>query len=118
MADIITPTAATPASKAIDAINQPSTAIRNSGLSELDQGDFLRLLTVQLQQQDPFEPLDNKEMLAQMAQFSQLAGSTRTNGFLEEISTKLDALIEAQQAAPQPAPAPAPEQNPTTIPTA
>jgi flagellar hook assembly protein FlgD len=29
-----------------------------------------------MQQQDPFDPVDNKEMLAQMAQFSSLAGST------------------------------------------
>lgn len=70
-----------------------------SGIQTLDQGDFLRLLTVQLQQQDPLEPVDNKDMLAQMAQFSALAGSTETNATLSDISAKLDALIEAQTAA-------------------
>lgn len=69
------------------------------GFDTLGQADFLKLLTVQLQQQDPFEPVDNKEMLAQMAQFSSLAGINDTNAILETISTKLDRLASAQQTA-------------------
>ena len=67
------------------------------GMDELGQADFLRLLTVQMQQQDPFEPVDNKEMLAQMAQFSSLAGTAETNTTLEKIVEKLDALIAATE---------------------
>ena len=70
-----------------------------SGISTLDQGDFLRLLTVQLQQQDPLAPVDNKDMLAQMAQFSALAGSAETNEMLERIADKLDQLIVTTQSA-------------------
>ena len=70
-----------------------------SGLATLDNGDFLRLLTEQLKQQDPFEPVDNKEMLAQMAQFSSLAGTSEGNATLQAISDKLDQLIAMQQAA-------------------
>ena len=66
------------------------------GMDELGQADFLRLLTVQVSQQDPFEPVDNKEMLAQMAQFSSLAGTAETNETLGKIVEKLDALIAAQ----------------------
>lgn len=80
-------------------LNAPGTAPSASAYATLDQGDFLRLLLVQLQQQDPLEPVDNKEMLAQMAQFSTLAGSTEANATLADISTKLDALIAAQNAA-------------------
>jgi len=69
------------------------------GMDALDQSDFLKLLTVQLQQQDPFEPVDNKEMLAQMAQFSSLGGINDTNAILETISGKLDQLAAAQSAA-------------------
>jgi len=72
------------------------------GFDTLGQADFLKLLTVQLQQQDPFEPVDNKEMLAQMAQFSSLGGINDTNAILETISSKLDRLASAQQAAATP----------------
>ena len=64
--------------------------------ASLGQADFLRLLTVQMQQQDPFDPVDNKEMLAQMAQFSSLAGINDVNATLQQISAKLDALAAAQ----------------------
>ena len=51
---------------------------------------------MQVQQQDPFDPVDNKEMLAQMAQFSSLAGINDVNATLQQISAKLDALAAAQ----------------------
>ena len=74
-------------------------ATTGRGMDSLGQGDFLRLLTVQMQQQDPFDPVDNKEMLAQMAQFSSLAGVSETNAALEQIAEKLDLLIETTQSA-------------------
>ena len=49
---------------------------KSGGLGSLGSGDFLKLMTVQMQQQDPLNPVDQKEMLAQMAQFSSLAGTT------------------------------------------
>ena len=69
------------------------------GMDARGQGDFLKLLTVQMQQQDPFEPVDNKDMLAQMAQFSALAGSAETNEMLERIADKLDQLIVTTESA-------------------
>jgi flagellar basal-body rod modification protein FlgD len=74
----------------------PRTAGRD--FSSLGQADFVRLLTVQMQQQDPFDPVDNKEMLAQMAQFSSLAGINDVNSTLQQISAKLDALAAAKPA--------------------
>lgn len=49
---------------------------------DLGQADFLRLLTAQLQNQDPLKPLDNAEFLTQMAQFSTVSGIDRVNGNL------------------------------------
>ncbi|MCL9982525.1 MAG: flagellar biosynthesis protein FlgD [Erythrobacter sp.] len=104
----------TPGAQAtLDRLNTPS-RLTGGGLSSLDGGDFLRLLTTQLTLQDPLEPTDNQAMLAQMAQFSSLAATTESGATLEDIAAKLDRLIAAQeaatQAALQPAPAPAPVQ--------
>ena len=38
----------------------------------LGQADFLKLLTVQLQSQDPMKPMEDTSFMAQMAQFSSL----------------------------------------------
>jgi flagellar basal-body rod modification protein FlgD len=70
-----------------------------TGFAALGQADFIKLMTVQLQQQDPFAPVDNKEMLAQMAQFSSLAGIDGVNTTLKQISSKLDAVLASQTAA-------------------
>ena len=76
----------------------PRTTTSGGGFSSLGQSDFVHLLTVQMQQQDPFDPVDNKEMLAQMAQFSSLAGINDVNSTLQQISAKLDALASAKTA--------------------
>lgn len=86
-------------STTLASLNAPGNRPVGGGYAALDQGDFLRLLTVQLQQQDPLEPVDNKEMLAQMAQFSSLAGTTETNARLTDMSAQLERLIDAQERA-------------------
>ena len=41
---------------------------------ELGQDQFLKLMTTQLQNQDPFKPMENGEFLSQMAQFGTVSG--------------------------------------------
>lgn len=55
----------------------------------LDQNDFLKLLTTQLKNQDPLSPMDNTQMVAQMAQFSSVAGISEMNKTLSSVATKL-----------------------------
>ena len=55
---------------------QTNTAVNQSKnktpSQELDGDAFLMLMLEQLKNQDPTNPMDNSEMLAQQAQFSQL----------------------------------------------
>ena len=55
----------------------------------LGQAEFLKLMTTQLQNQDPFKPTDNTEMIAQMAQFSTVTGITEMNESLTVSYTHL-----------------------------
>jgi flagellar basal-body rod modification protein FlgD len=87
------------ATNAAGAAGAPGVTSTGRDYAQLGQADFLRLLTVQIQQQDPFNPVDNKEMLAQMAQFSSLAGINDVNATLQKISEKLDVLAAAQAAS-------------------
>jgi flagellar basal-body rod modification protein FlgD len=73
-------------------------AQKGGGLGSLGQDDFLKLMTEQLKHQDPFAPVDNQQMLAQMAEFSSLAGTTEMGETLKDIAKKLDALAASQRA--------------------
>lgn len=60
-----------------------------TGSRDLGQKDFLTLMTAQLQNQDPFAPMENGEFLAQMAQFSTVAGLETVNETLGAISGQI-----------------------------
>ena len=47
--------------------------------SDLDVNDFLKLLAAQMQYQDPLEPTDNTQYIAQMATFTQVSATTSMN---------------------------------------
>ena len=50
--------------------------------NELGKDEFLKLLVTQMQYQDPMEPMDNSQMIAQLAQFSALeAMNNLSNSF-------------------------------------
>ena len=63
---------------------------RNKKKDSLGQADFLKLMTTQLQNQDPFSPMDNGDFIAQMAQFSTVTGITEINNNLSSIGSKLE----------------------------
>ncbi|MEQ1495533.1 MAG: flagellar hook capping FlgD N-terminal domain-containing protein [Novosphingobium sp.] len=81
----------------INSITSASTSAAAKPASQmLGQADFIRLMTTQMKLQDPTDPVDNKEMIAQMAQFSSLSGIETINNTLKAISAQLGSVISAQ----------------------
>ncbi|MDA9091324.1 hypothetical protein N9537_05540 [Porticoccaceae bacterium] len=58
-----------------------------SGEDELGRDAFLTLLTTQLTNQNPLDPMDNEAFVAQLAQFSSVEGIKGMQGSLESMVT-------------------------------
>ncbi len=67
--------------------NSASTTTTSSTSSTLGQDTFLQLLVTQLQYQDPLDPMDDKEFVAELAQFSSLEQLTEINTGIENLTT-------------------------------
>jgi len=52
--------------------------------SQVATTDFLNLLTVQLQNQDPIDPVKQEDFISQLSQFSMLEGIESLNSSFEE----------------------------------
>ena len=72
------------------ALPKPEASPRNK---ELGQAEFLELMLAQIQNQDPFEPIQNGEFVAQLAQFSSVTGLAEIS---ESVATLSDVLLENQ----------------------
>ncbi|WLR43536.1 flagellar hook assembly protein FlgD [Bacillus carboniphilus] len=57
----------------------------SSGNSNLDKDDFLKILITQLQHQGPMNPMEDKEFISQMANFSTLEQMTNMNSTLTQL---------------------------------
>ena len=53
---------------------------------ELGQETFLRLLVTELKSQDPLNPMDDKDFIAQLAQFSSLEQLQSIDGSMERLA--------------------------------
>lgn len=73
---------------ATTSVNPTSAA---SSASSLGIQDFLRILTAQLNNQDPLKPMDNQEFVAQLAQFTSLQQT-------QQMNERLDSLLTVQSA--------------------
>ncbi|VAW73587.1 Flagellar basal-body rod modification protein FlgD [hydrothermal vent metagenome] len=71
---------------------------KESSRKELGQEQFLQLMTTQLQNQDPFKPMESGDFLTQIAQFSTVEGIGELNTGFEQLSNSL-VSNQALQAA-------------------
>jgi len=67
-----------------------SSEVNQDTTQQLRQDDFIKLFMSQLKAQDPLEPVNNQDFLAQMAQFSLLESSRVTNNELSSIKSLVE----------------------------
>ncbi|MEE3410260.1 MAG: flagellar hook assembly protein FlgD [Treponema sp.] len=79
----------------VDRFNKTLTVNGRKASQELGKDDFLKLLMAQMTHQDPTEPMDNSQFIAQMAQFSSLEQMYNvSSGF-----TKMAQMMQSSEAA-------------------
>lgn len=62
-----------------------SAALAAAGESTLNYESFLKLLVTQMQNQDPTDPMDATQQMAQLASFSAVEQQIKTNAHLEDL---------------------------------
>jgi flagellar basal-body rod modification protein FlgD len=67
-----------------------STTTTSAAKANVDYESFLKLLVAEMKNQDPTEPMDSSQYIAQLASFSQVEQSIQVN-------SKLDSLLQLTQ---------------------
>lgn len=67
----------------------PVTSTAAADKTKLGKDDFMTLLLVELQHQDPTEPMDSEKILTQTSQLAGLEASENTNKALEDLAASL-----------------------------
>lgn len=69
--------------------------------SQLGESAFLTLLSAELEYQDPLQPMDNTQFVAELAQFSQLSATNSQTNTLQQILSAVQSnstsLVDASQ---------------------
>lgn len=90
-------TSRTAASNPTAAASSTSSTSKGSSLGTaagLGKNDFMKLLMAQLQNQDPMKPMEDKEFITQLAQFSSLEAIEQMTAQMEEL-TGSQLLVQA-----------------------
>ncbi len=77
-------------SEILSLINSPQS--QEDSANDLGQEDFLELMVTQLQNQDPFEPLQSGEFIGQLAQFGTVSGVGELNDSFSNLASSLTSV--------------------------
>ena len=69
----------------LNQLNGTKSTTKTEDDSAVSQNKFLTMLTTQLKNQDPMNPLDNSQMTSQLAQISTVDGITKLNSTMESM---------------------------------
>jgi flagellar basal-body rod modification protein FlgD len=71
-------------------LSTPANAARGTNdASDLGLNSFLKLMVTQLNNQDPFKPMDNGQFLGQIAQFASVTGLEELNGNFDSLAATI-----------------------------
>lgn len=99
MADYFPTTAATNSSDYLKAMQQNTNPAASAPKNELGQAEFLRLLTTQLQNQDPSKPMDPTQFVTDLTNMSQLEATTKMNESISAMTTSFQSMQTMQAAS-------------------
>lgn len=71
-----------------------SSTVANAAKEILGKDDFLKLLVTELSNQDPLSPMDNKDMITQMAQFSTVEQMNNMSSAMEKLGSGFTSLFQ------------------------
>jgi len=71
------------------ATSTPAASANSEKLISSDFETFLKMMTTQLQNQDPLNPIENSDFAVQLATFSNVEQQVQTNQLLEALATNL-----------------------------
>ena len=83
-----------PATSATPLTSALSSTTGTDKTKQLGKQDFLKLLMAQLQNQDPMKPMDDSQMIAQMAQFSALEATQQLQQTIQQ-SNNVQTIFQA-----------------------
>ncbi|MDD5672691.1 MAG: flagellar hook capping FlgD N-terminal domain-containing protein [Chitinivibrionales bacterium] len=90
----------------LDSTTSAVTGDRTTGLfskksTGMDKDSFLKLLMTQMQYQDPLNPADSTQYVAELAQFSALESSNNIETAVKNLNGSFGSTVDAQKASAQ-----------------
>jgi flagellar basal-body rod modification protein FlgD len=81
------------------AVAAPAANTTGQASTELDLDDFLELMTAQISNQNPLDPVDNSEFFNQIASFSTVSGIDDMNTTMSSLAMQMSSTLPLQAAA-------------------